>query len=249
MLDTPASDRELVLTRLMGLFFDITLGLLAVTEGPNYVCCARKCCTISQPVARHTPSCEQMYSSAASSAPIRCGWPVTNGCTAIAMTRGTVWPSRYSVSNWRFSIASNSGTDTDARDSGSESRPPRTIDRLAPGRPPPRRLPHIPRACRRDWRRAGRILPSADAIGRAVGRVRAIKPAVCLIRICYDPRTSPGGWERVRTSSQRCGSTMTVPTLPPRSTSLWAAAVSYNGKRAATDRIRAGAAVQAAISD
>jgi len=80
-------------------------------------------------------------------------------------------------------------------------------------------------------------------------RVRAIKPAVCLIRICYDPRTSPGGWERVRTSSQRCGSTMTVPTLPPRSTSLWAAAVSYNGKRAATDRIRAGEAVQAAISD
>src|ERR1700751_2839514 len=62
-LQTPASDRELVLTRLMGLFFDITLGLLAVTEGPNYVCCARKCCTISQPVARHTPSCEQMYSS------------------------------------------------------------------------------------------------------------------------------------------------------------------------------------------
>jgi hypothetical protein len=61
--------------------------------------------------ARHTPSCEQMYSSAASSAPIRCGWPVANGCTAIAMTRGTVWPSRYSVSNWRFSIASNSGTD------------------------------------------------------------------------------------------------------------------------------------------
>jgi len=46
-LDTPASDRELVLTRLMGLFFDITLGLLAVTEGPNYVCCARKCSTIS----------------------------------------------------------------------------------------------------------------------------------------------------------------------------------------------------------
>jgi tetratricopeptide (TPR) repeat protein len=37
---------------------------------------------------------------------------VTNGCTAIAMTRGTVSPSRYSVSNWRFSIASNSGTDT-----------------------------------------------------------------------------------------------------------------------------------------
>jgi hypothetical protein len=32
-LNTPASDRELVLTRLMGLFFDITLGLLAVTEG------------------------------------------------------------------------------------------------------------------------------------------------------------------------------------------------------------------------
>src|SRR2546423_1555231 len=83
--DTPASHRELVLTRLMGLFFDITLGLLAVTEGPNYVCCARKCCTVSQPVARHTPSCEQIYSSAASSAPIRCGWPVTNGCTAIAM--------------------------------------------------------------------------------------------------------------------------------------------------------------------
>ena len=52
-------------------------------------CCARKCCTISQPVARHTPACEQMYSSAASSAPIRCGWPVTKGCTAIAMTRGT----------------------------------------------------------------------------------------------------------------------------------------------------------------
>ena len=62
-VDTPASDRELVLTRLMGLFFDIPLGLLAVTEGPNYVCCARKCCTISQPVARQTPSCEQMYSS------------------------------------------------------------------------------------------------------------------------------------------------------------------------------------------
>jgi hypothetical protein len=80
----------------MGLFFDITLGLLAVTEGADYF---RKCCTISQPVARHTASCEQMYSSAASSAPIRCGWPVTNGCTAIAMTRGTVSPSRYSVSN------------------------------------------------------------------------------------------------------------------------------------------------------
>jgi hypothetical protein len=31
------------------------------------------------PVARHTPACEQMYSSAASKAPIRCGWPVTNG--------------------------------------------------------------------------------------------------------------------------------------------------------------------------
>jgi hypothetical protein len=54
---------------------------------------------------------------------------------------------------------------------------------------------------------------------------------------------------RVRTSSQSCGSTMTVPTLPPRSTSLWAAAVSYSGKRAATDRIRPGDAVQAAISD
>ena len=32
-LDVSANDRELVLTRLMGLFFDITLGLLAVTEG------------------------------------------------------------------------------------------------------------------------------------------------------------------------------------------------------------------------
>src|ERR1700730_1384733 len=74
-------------------------------------------------------------------------------------------------------------------------------------------------------------------------------PSAFLVRICYDPRTSPGGWERARTSSQRCGSTMTVPTLPPRSTSLWAAAVSYNGKRAATDRIRAGDAVHAAISD
>ena len=31
------------------------------------------------PVTRHTPACEQMYSSAASRAPIRCGWPVTNG--------------------------------------------------------------------------------------------------------------------------------------------------------------------------
>src|ERR1700726_2263334 len=38
----------------LGLFFDITLGLLAVTEGPNYFCRARKCCTISQPWrARH----------------------------------------------------------------------------------------------------------------------------------------------------------------------------------------------------
>jgi hypothetical protein len=40
------------------------------------------------------------------------GLTVTKGCTAIAMTRGTISPSRYSVSNWRFSIASNSGTET-----------------------------------------------------------------------------------------------------------------------------------------
>ena len=58
-------------------------------------------------------------------------------------------------------------------------------------------------------------------------------------------RNDHAGWR----GSQRCGSTITVPTLPPRSTFLWAAAVSYNGKRAATDRIRAGEAVHAAISD
>src|ERR1700746_233286 len=43
----------------------------------HFDCCARKCCTISQPVACHTPACEQMYSSAASRAPIRCGWQLT----------------------------------------------------------------------------------------------------------------------------------------------------------------------------
>src|SRR6202035_5420257 len=42
---------------------------------------------------------------------------------------------------------------------------------------------------------------------------------------------------------------MTVPTLPPRSTSLWAPAVSSSGKRAATDRMRPGIAVHAAMSD
>jgi hypothetical protein len=36
---------------------------------------------------------------------------------------------------------------------------------------------------------------------------------------------------------------MTMPTLPPRSTSLCAVAVSYSGKRVATDRIRPGDAV------
>ena len=36
--------------------------------------------------------------------------------------------------------------------------------------------------------------------------------------------------------AQRCGSTMTVPTLPPRSTALWAPAVSYSGKRPATEK-------------
>src|SRR5438874_5364401 len=41
-----------------------------------FCCCARKCCTISQRVSRHTPACEQMYASA----PIRCGCSVTNGC-------------------------------------------------------------------------------------------------------------------------------------------------------------------------
>jgi DNA polymerase IV len=83
-----------------------------IDERPVRADRTRKSVGAENTVARHTPSCEQMYSSAASSAPMRCGWPVTNGCTAIAMTRGTVSPSRYSVSNWRFSIASNSGTDT-----------------------------------------------------------------------------------------------------------------------------------------
>src|SRR5438067_13836162 len=49
--------------------------------------------------------------------------------------------------------------------------------------------------------------------------------------------------------TQRCGSTMTVPTLPPRSPALCAPAVSYSGKRPATDRIRSGDAVHAAMSD
>jgi hypothetical protein len=46
-----------------------------------------------------------------------------------------------------------------------------------------------------------------------------------------------------------CGSTTTVPTLPPASTALCAAAVWYSGKWAATERIRPGEAVQAAMSD
>ena len=51
-----------------------------------FCCCARKCCTISQPVARHTPACEQMYASA----PIRCGCSVTTG--AISVSRSAlVW--------------------------------------------------------------------------------------------------------------------------------------------------------------
>ncbi len=38
--------------------------------------CARKCSAISLPVARHTPAWRQIYSSAASSAPMRCGTPL-----------------------------------------------------------------------------------------------------------------------------------------------------------------------------
>ena len=99
----------------------------------------------------------------------------------------------------------------------------------------------------RDRPRGG--LAEPRRIGQRNGESGQSNRLSALFEFCYDPRISPGGWERVRTSSQRCGSTMTVPTLPPRSTSLWAAAVSCNGKRAATDRIRAGEAVQAAISD
>jgi hypothetical protein len=40
------------------------------------------------PVAGHTPSWEQMYSSAASSAPMRCGWLVTNVLGARAQLVG-----------------------------------------------------------------------------------------------------------------------------------------------------------------
>ena len=103
---------------------------------------------------------------------------------------------------------------------------------------------------------------SADAIGcgwsgEPLGTKRpipGIEPAACIaFSNLLRCENSPGSWsqelEQVRSSSQRCGSTMTVPTLPPRSTSLWAAAVSYSGKRAATDRIWPGDAVQAAMSD
>jgi hypothetical protein len=50
-----------------------------ISHGMVFGCCVRKCCTISQPVARQTPAWEQMYWSAESRAPIRCGWPVTKG--------------------------------------------------------------------------------------------------------------------------------------------------------------------------
>jgi len=55
--------------------------------------------------------------------------------------------------------------------------------------------------------------------------------------------------ERCRVFAYSCGSTTTVPTLPPASTALCAPAVWYSGKRAATERIRPGEAVQAAMSD
>ena len=40
----------------------------------------------TSPVARHTPSWRTIYASAALSAPIRCGTPMTNGRSQIAMT-------------------------------------------------------------------------------------------------------------------------------------------------------------------
>src|ERR1700730_16525928 len=49
--------------------------------------------------------------------------------------------------------------------------------------------------------------------------------------------------EHCRVLVYSCGSTTTVPTLPPASTALCAPAVSYSGKRAATERMRPGEVV------
>jgi hypothetical protein len=56
------------------------------------------------------------------------------------------------------------------------------------------------------------------------------------------PSTAPVGSmvSMARLLPYSCGSTTTVPTLPPASTALCAAAVWYSGNRAATERMRAG---------
>jgi ATP-dependent Lon protease len=50
-----------------------------------------------------------MYSSAESSAPIRCGWPVTNGCTAMAMTRGILKAYDFSIQAINLNQAKEGG--------------------------------------------------------------------------------------------------------------------------------------------
>ena len=75
----------------------VTRKILSQTEGPTagYVTLLVEA-TLEPgvPVARHTPSWRRMYASAESSAPIRCGTPMTNGCKQIAMTRPDCVPSR-----------------------------------------------------------------------------------------------------------------------------------------------------------
>src|SRR6202041_641890 len=69
-------------------------------------------------------------------------------------------------------------------------------------------------------------------------RLRQIDPA----RRRPEHRAGRFNGEHRRLLAYSCGSTTTVPTFPPASTALCAAAVWYSGKRAATERMRPGVA-------
>jgi hypothetical protein len=96
-----------------------------------------------------------------------------------------------------------------------------------------RSTPYLPRASR-IWPR----LRSLSGRARSDAASRRPKHRACGFN---------GEHRRVLVYS--CGSTTTVPTLPPASTALCAPAVSYSGKRAPTERMRPGEPVQAAMSD
>jgi hypothetical protein len=194
-------------------------------------------------------------SSSGSAAAVACGMvssPPKEDAVRIAAAKSRCHSNLPRVGGLTVSRATASGhtrPDPSAFTSGRSRERPKSTDLSRSGRPRPMTA-----------KGHSSSLPSADAIGRG-GSEEPLRISrrnggsghhTCryLPRSNFAARREPRQWlGRVRTRPQRCGSTTTVPTLPPRSTSLWAAAVSYNGKRAATDKIRVGDAVQAAISD